>query len=150
MPRADRRRGSAAPLLGLVVLVAVFAVLIKVVMALVDGSSPIQVPVAEQCTVTVGDVSDSLDLDASENAAVIVAEGMHTVTSVPRPSWLSMVTVPWCRLTKLSTMERPRPAPPWRPWLSKRLNTVFSTSCGMPGPRSETVKTRSTTFSVTG
>ena len=91
MPRADRRRGSAAPLLGLVVLVAVFAVLIKVVMALVDGSSPIQVPVAEQCTVTVGDVSDSLDLDASENAAVIVAEGMRRGLE-PRAASIALAT----------------------------------------------------------
>ncbi len=37
---------------------------------------------------------------------------MRQVTSVPLPSSLSIETVPRCRMTKLSTIDRPRPAPP--------------------------------------
>ncbi|MCY1242460.1 hypothetical protein D9M72_554200 [compost metagenome] len=55
-------------------------------------------------------------LDRRHHSAATIAgtsaEGMRQVTSVPSPSLLRMETVPWCRLTKLSTIERPRPAPP--------------------------------------
>lgn len=91
MARRERPRRSLAPLVALLVVGLVLFGLVRVVTSILDGPGPQVAPVAEQCVVVVGDVSDSLDLEASQNAAIIVAEAMHRGLP-PRAASIALAT----------------------------------------------------------
>src|SRR5690606_16562494 len=72
------------------------------------------------------------------------ASGNRQTTAVPRPSPVSISTVPPWSSTKLFTIESPSPAPRRRPPVlrdSNRLKMDRSTSGAMPGPLSWTRNT---------
>ncbi|MEL4504951.1 hypothetical protein AAEX63_08960 [Luteococcus sp. H138] len=71
---ASPRRNSLLALLVAIVLLVVGA---GWLVNKITSSVTMVVPPAEQCTVSVGEVSDTLSLEQSENAAIIVAESIR-------------------------------------------------------------------------
>lgn len=74
---ARRRQDRLYTLVGLLVLVVVLLLVFSWLWRLLDQQAPKVAPVAEQCVARVGDMSTSLDLEQSGNAAIIVSESIR-------------------------------------------------------------------------
>ncbi len=89
--RRHQQRSLLAPLGILTVLVAVVVVLGAVVWHLLTGRQVLMIPPSEQCIVTVGATTASLDPDQSVNAAIIVAESLRRGLP-PRAASIALAT----------------------------------------------------------
>ncbi|HEX2856442.1 MAG TPA: hypothetical protein VHO26_03030 [Propionibacteriaceae bacterium] len=89
--RSRRRRRLLAPLLTLAVLLALAGAIGGVVWHLVTGRKVLIIPPSEQCIVTVGTTTTSLDLEQSGNAAIIVAESIRRGLA-PRAASIALAT----------------------------------------------------------
>lgn len=88
---AKKKRGILAPLVILVVLLAIVVALGAVVWHLLTGTKVVFIPPSQQCIATVGTTTASFDLEQSHYASIIVAESIRRGLE-PRAASIALAT----------------------------------------------------------